>query len=241
MSENEKAAARYSKGDQLAIARGKSDVGVRGEIFWTGANKYGPGFRYGLKDESGATYWVDEADLGPVEGAPPPPPRKPAPSGPAQAPIAKGATVKITSGKEGVGQSGEVFWTGDSKYGEGMRYGVKTPDGTTYWVDGTFVTQTGDAPPRSESGGGSSRSDSRASSRGESRGSSSARGNDFREDDFGDFRDDDFQDGGFHESTAPAPTPPTFDDDEPPLDDDDVRFDADDFGGGEFSDDDNPF
>lgn len=151
MSENENAAPRYSKGDQLAIAHGKADVGVRGEIFWSGANKYGPGFRYGLKDQSGVTYWVDEADLGPIEGAPPAPPPKAAPSGPPQDPIPKGATVKITSGKEGVGESGEVFWTGDSKYGQGMRYGVKTPDGTTYWVDGMFVTQTADAPARASS------------------------------------------------------------------------------------------
>lgn len=227
MSENEKAEARYSKGDQLAIAHGKSNVGVRGEIFWTGANKYGPGFRYGLKDESGETYWVDEADLGPVEGAPPPPARKPAPSGPAKDPIAKGATVEIIGGKEGVGQSGEIFWTGDSKYGQGMRYGVKTPDGTTYWVDGMFVNQTAGAPARSEGGGGGG-------------GSDGGGGGGFRDDDFRDGGD--FQDGGFQQGTpAPAPTPPTFDDDEPPLNDEDVRFDADDFGGGEFSDEDSPF
>ena len=133
----------------MAIAHGKANVGVRGEIFWAGANKYGPGFRYGLKDEHGETYWVDEADLGPVEGAPPPPPPKAAPSGPAKDPIAKGATVEITGGREGVGQSGEIFWTGDSKYGKGMRYGVKTSDGTTYWVDEAFVTQTAAAPARS--------------------------------------------------------------------------------------------
>lgn len=220
MSENQKPQARYAKGDHLAIAHGKSNVGVRGEIFWTGANKYGPGFRYGLKDESGETYWVDEADLGPVEGAPPPPARKPAPSGPAKDPIAKGATVEITGGKEGVGKSGEVFWTGDSKYGQGMRYGVKTPDGTTYWVDEAFVTQTA-APAPSESG---------------SRG-----GGEFRDDfrDGGDFRGGDFKDAGDFQD-GPAPTPPAFDDDEPPLDDDDVRFDADDFGDSEFTDD-SPF
>ncbi|MFT5353201.1 MAG: hypothetical protein ACI9KE_000399 [Polyangiales bacterium] len=230
MSENEKDAARFSKGDQLAIAHGKSNVGVRGEIFWTGANKYGPGFRYGLKDENGETYWVDEADLGPIEGAPPAPARKAAPTGPAKDPIAKGATVEITSGKEGVGQSGEVFWTGDSKFGQGMRYGVKTPDGTTYWVDGMFVTQTAGAPaggsnefreaPRSKSGS-----------------------NDFSD---GGFSDGGFSDSGFSDnefSDAPASTPaapPSFGD-EPPLEDDDVRYDADDFGGGEFSDDDSPF
>lgn len=220
MSEDDKASARYSKGDQLAIAHGKSNVGVRGEIFWTGANKYGPGFRYGLKDENGETYWVDEADLGPIEGAPPPPPPKAAPTGPAKDPIAKGATVKITGGREGVGKSGEIFWVGDSKFGQGMRYGIKTPDGTTFWVDGMFVDQTAAAPARA-SGSNDSPRTSRSSSSNE------------------------FNDGGdFNEfSDVPAssmPTAPPSFDDEPPLEDDDVRYDADDFGG-DFNDEDMPF
>lgn len=226
MSENDTGSARYSKGDQLAIARGKADVGVRGEIFWAGANKYGPGFRYGLKDERGATYWVDEADLGPIEGAPPPPPPKPAPSGPAKDPIAKGATVEITGGREGVGKCGEVFWVGDSKFGQGMRYGVKTPDGTTYWVDGMFVDQTAAAPAGS--------SDSSDSRRRETRSARSDESNDDFSDDFS----DDFNEFSDEPASKP-PTPPAFDDDEPPLDDDDVRYDADDFGGDD--DEDMPF
>jgi hypothetical protein len=47
----------------------------------------------------------------------------------------KGARVKIIGGLEGVGAVGEIFWWGESKYGEGMRAGVSTDDDQTYWVD----------------------------------------------------------------------------------------------------------
>lgn len=49
--------------------------------------------------------------------------------------IAKGSRVKIIGGKEGIGDIGDVFWLGENKYGPGMRAGVKTEKGITYWVD----------------------------------------------------------------------------------------------------------
>lgn len=48
----------------------------------------------------------------------------------------KGARVKIVSGLEGVGVVGEIFWWGESKFGDGMRAGVSPDDeDETYWVD----------------------------------------------------------------------------------------------------------
>jgi hypothetical protein len=46
---------------------------------------------------------------------------------------AKGDRVRIVEGK-GVGQHGEVFWTGPNKWGPGLRLGVRGDDGETYWV-----------------------------------------------------------------------------------------------------------
>lgn len=105
--------------------------------------------------------WVP-ADSGPRDDAPPPDddwmpassgPRNDAPppeelwasssSSPAAAAsrgngpreFGRGAEVKIVRGKEAVGVVGEIFWWGESKYGEGMRAGVKGPDDTSYWID----------------------------------------------------------------------------------------------------------
>ncbi len=47
----------------------------------------------------------------------------------------RGVTVKIVGGKEGVGHVGDIFWWGESKYGEGMRAGVSGPGDISYWVD----------------------------------------------------------------------------------------------------------
>ncbi len=49
--------------------------------------------------------------------------------------VAKGDRVKIIGGKQGVGEIGDVFWLGENKYGPGIRAGVKTDDGQTFWVD----------------------------------------------------------------------------------------------------------
>jgi hypothetical protein len=118
----------FDKGDRAAIVNGPKDLGVRGSVFWVGENKYGPGMRFGLRGDDGATYWVDESQIGREEDAPPAP-EKPAPtqkSAPAGPTFDRGDSVKITG------------WAGASKYGEGMRYGVRVGE-ETYWADGHQV------------------------------------------------------------------------------------------------------
>jgi hypothetical protein len=139
MAEEGKAA--YAKGDRAAIVEGNG-TGMRGEVFWTGPNKYGPGFRYGLRGDDGATYWVNEEQLGPVDAVPEPEIEVP----PA---LDKGQRVRITGGREGVGVEGEIFWVGESRYGPGMRYGVRGPgEDETYWVDSPHVEPIGDPPEK---------------------------------------------------------------------------------------------
>ncbi len=57
----------------------------------------------------------------------------------------KGATVRIVGGREGIGEVGEIFWWGDSKFGAGMRAGVTGADGTKYWVDEADLAWPDDA------------------------------------------------------------------------------------------------
>ncbi|MFK7988160.1 MAG: hypothetical protein AB8I08_19220 [Sandaracinaceae bacterium] len=151
-------APKYEKGDRAAIVAGrKNPIGTRGSVFWIGENKYGPGFRYGFRGDDGETYWVDETHLGSEDDAPPPPdapPPKPE--------LEKGTYVVITGGREGVGEKGEVFWSGPNKYGPGFRYGVRGEGDASFWVDGQHVEVTeGSAPPRQEkpSGGAGPRMD----------------------------------------------------------------------------------
>jgi hypothetical protein len=120
----------FDKGDRVGILPGRQGAGMRGEVFWIGESRYGKGRRYGVRGDDGETYWVDEEQVGPEEQVPAPvlPERE------ERAPLAKGARVTITGG-EGAGQSGEVFWVGESRFGRGMRYGVRVDDEQTYWVD----------------------------------------------------------------------------------------------------------
>lgn len=148
--------AKYEKGDRAAIVSGKQDVGVRGSVFWIGPNKWGPGMRYGLRGDDGATYWVDESNLGDEEGAPPAPEVEEVEE---REKLGKGDRVKIVKGREGVGKEGSIFWVGESRYGKGMRYGVKGDDEATYWADGTEVEKTEGAAPapaasKGDGGGG---------------------------------------------------------------------------------------
>ena len=150
MSEGDAGKPTFDKGDRAAIVSGRQNVGVRGEIFWVGENKYGPGMRYGLRGDDGGTHWVDEQDIGREEDAPP----APASAGP-------GSGTEPGEGRPGedhrrafgVGVEGAVFWTGASKYGNQMRYGVKGDDEETYWVDADQVEALAkaeaapDAPP----------------------------------------------------------------------------------------------
>lgn len=61
--------------------------------------------------------------------------------------LGRGSEVKIIGGTEGVGVVGEVFWWGESKFGAGMRAGVRGPDDRTYWVDEEHLGQPGDDVP----------------------------------------------------------------------------------------------
>ena len=146
---NEEEKPAFEKGDRAAIVKGRKNVGVRGQVFWIGDNKYGDGKRYGLRGDDGETYWVDGTNIGPEEGAPPapdaPPPKET---------FAKGSRVSITKGPS-AGVEGEVFWVGESKYGVGMRYGIKDGSGETHWADSNQVDLL--APPSPDaprSGGG---------------------------------------------------------------------------------------
>jgi hypothetical protein len=46
-----------------------------------------------------------------------------------------------------VGTEGVIFWYGKSKYGDGMRVGMKTDDGETHWVDARFVEPSDGSAP----------------------------------------------------------------------------------------------
>ena len=60
----------------------------------------------------------------------------------------RGDRVKIVSGLEGVGVVGEIFWWGESRYGEGMRAGVRGPgDDESYWVDAIHLGYPDDDIP----------------------------------------------------------------------------------------------
>lgn len=126
--------AKFEKGTRVGIVGGKAGKGMRGEVFWIGESRYGKGSRYGVRGDDGETYWIDEQHLGAETDVPEPQlPQRDLPV------LAKGARVRITKG-EGAGSTGEIFWVGESKFGHGMRYGVRADDGEeTFWIDGPGV------------------------------------------------------------------------------------------------------
>jgi hypothetical protein len=142
MAESKNDAPAFAKGDRVAITAGKKGVGVRGDVFWIGENKYGPGFRYGVKGDDGETYWLDQASVGDEKNAPPPP----AGSVSNDEVFDKGDRVRIRAG-EHAGVIGAVFWVGPSKFGKGKRYGVKADDDDTYWVDQNQVERSDSSAP----------------------------------------------------------------------------------------------
>ena len=46
----------------------------------------------------------------------------------------KGDRVKIVGGRKSKGVTGQIFWVGENKYGEGQRFGIRGDDGETHWV-----------------------------------------------------------------------------------------------------------
>jgi len=148
MADEEKEST-FAKGDRAAIVGGrKNPVGMRGQVFWVGENKFGEGNRYGLKGDDGVTYWVNEPDIGPEEGAPPPPEMPDVPS----ETFEKGSRLSIVKGPS-AGTEGEVFWVGESKFGPHMRYGIKDDEGETHWADAPLVELL--SAPSAPSGGAS--------------------------------------------------------------------------------------
>jgi hypothetical protein len=142
MAEAKKDAPAYGKGDRVAITGGRQGVGVRGDIFWIGENKYGPGWRYGVKGDDGETYWLDEAHVGDEKEAPPPPEG----SQPSTEEFDKGDRVRIRAGED-KGVVGSVFWVGESKFGKGQRYGIRGDDEDTYWADQAQVEASDEPAP----------------------------------------------------------------------------------------------
>lgn len=59
----------------------------------------------------------------------------------------KGTRVEITGGRQGVGQTGTIFWKGPNKFGPGERFGVRGDDGSTYWVLEDDVSESSAAAP----------------------------------------------------------------------------------------------
>ena len=59
----------------------------------------------------------------------------------------KGDRVEIKPGEQGAGVTGEVFWIGTKKWGDGERLGVRGDDGDTYWIDDTGVEKSTKGPP----------------------------------------------------------------------------------------------
>lgn len=129
------------KGTRIKIVQGQSGVGIAGEIFWVGANKYGPGKRFGVRGDDGETYWVDAELVEPTSEAAP---------GPQDASelFQKGDRVAFkVGGREG---EGEVFWIGESRRG-GQRLGVRpTDDDEAVWLDSRQATRLDETPGGAE-------------------------------------------------------------------------------------------
>ncbi len=124
----------FDKGRTVKIVSGPEGVGMIGEIFWWGPSKFGAGMRAGIEGVDGEKYWIDEKHLGwPDEEI----------KSKDEQPLGKGSPVKVTGG-EHEGKSGEIFWWGKSKYGAGMRAGVKTSEDETLWVDENDLTRSND-------------------------------------------------------------------------------------------------
>lgn len=129
------AEATFDKGDRVEIVRGRQGVGAKGQVFWKGPNKYGPGDRLGVRGDDGQTWWVTSGDVVATASKPD---LSPGPS------FDRGARVRFT--RDGVQLHGEVFWTGQSRNGPGQRLGVRV-DGEeeATWIDARLV-QADDGP-----------------------------------------------------------------------------------------------
>lgn len=130
------------KGTRVRITSGKGR-GVSGNIFWKGANKWGPGDRYGVRGDDGETYWVAESDVEPDGSKAPPPPTGPT--------FDKGDRVRFKNrGEEG---TGTVFWVGKSRNGPGQRLGINDDHGEdAVWLDAHRCEPLADEPNQAPQG-----------------------------------------------------------------------------------------
>ena len=64
----------------------------------------------------------------------------------------KGTRVRIKSGRNGKGETGEIFWKGPNKWGEGERFGIRGDNGETYWVAEKDVEPHSGSAPEPEAG-----------------------------------------------------------------------------------------
>lgn len=61
---------RPARGKTLRVVRGrKVPRGTVGECFWMGPDKFGNGYRVGIKDENGTVHWTAESNCEVVEEA----------------------------------------------------------------------------------------------------------------------------------------------------------------------------
>lgn len=123
------------KGKRVKVVKGRKAKGVEGTVFWHGKNKYGDGMRVGIKSDDGETHWVDVTHVEELEDGT---------EAAEEAATAEQAETTESLPPKGTrvawddehGTScGEVFWTGQNKYGPGMRLGVKDEAGETHWID----------------------------------------------------------------------------------------------------------
>lgn len=119
----------FSKGDRVRITGGRQGVGLTGEVFWKGPNKYGPGERLGVRGDDGQTYWTTDSDVEPSDSRLDPTPGEQ---------FDRGARVRFQ--RDGTMLRGEVFWTGQSRNGPGQRLGVRVEgEEEPTWIDARFV------------------------------------------------------------------------------------------------------
>lgn len=125
----------FGRGEEVKIIGGAEGLGVVGEIFWWGDSKFGEGMRAGVRGPGDVTYWVDEEHLGwPDEDVP----EEALAAAADQPSFGKGDRVRILDGKD-AGTEGVIFWWGESKYGDGMRAGIKTDSEETVWSDASSL------------------------------------------------------------------------------------------------------
>lgn len=127
---NTAATKQFDKGDRVKIVSGLEGVGVVGEIFWWGDSKFGDGMRAGVSGPGETTYWVDEEHLGwPDEEID----EEVLEAAKEASQFKRGDYVKVIAGKD-AGSEGEIFWWGESKFGDGMRAGIETSNGAKVWA-----------------------------------------------------------------------------------------------------------